>query len=262
MFSQPTIDPIAFHIWRLPVHWYGLMYLMGFIVFSLLGRWRIAHRPGIITVRDLDDMVFFGAIGVVLGGRLGYALFYQSDKYLHHPIELLYVWQGGMSFHGGLIGVIVAMIWFARSRSLDFLDLMDFVAPLVPTGLAFGRLGNFINGELWGRPTDVPWGMHFRDAPGTAARHPSQIYELLLEGVLLFVILWIYSSRPRPRGAVAALFLIGYGCVRFGVEFTREPDSYLGLLWFGLSMGQWLSIPMILLGLWVFWRAHRNAIPS
>ena len=196
----------------------------------------------------MDDALFYAVIGVILGGRLGYVFFYKPDYYLAHPLEIFYVWQGGMSFHGGFIGVLAAMLWFAHKTGKRWLAITDFIAPLVPPGLAAGRLGNFINAELWGRPSDVPWAMVFPNVDGTP-RHPSQLYEFALEGLALFVLLWWFSRRPRALGAVSALFLIGYGMSRFAVEFTREPDSFLGLLALGLTMGQWLSLPMILIGI-------------
>ena len=194
-----------------------------------------------------------GVIGTVVGGRLGYALFYKPEFYLANPLQILYVWQGGMSFHGGLLGVLVSQWWFARSRSKPFWQLMDFIAPCVPLGLASGRVGNFINGELWGRPADpsLPWGMVFRGA-GDLPRHPSQAYQFLLEGLLLFVLLWLYARRPRGLGQVSGAFLIGYGVLRFLAEFFREPDSFLGPLALGMTMGQWLCLPMIAGGLWLF----------
>lgn len=198
----------------------------------------------------LDDVLFYGALGVILGGRLGYVIFYQPSYFLHHPLDIFMTWKGGMSFHGGFLGVLTAMWLFCRSRKLSFLRVMDFIAPLVPLGLGAGRLGNFINGELWGRTTDLPWGMVFQNADALP-RHPSQLYQFGLEGILLFSLLWWFSSKPRPVGAISALFLIGYGVGRFLVEFAREPDSYLGLLSLGLSMGQWLSLPMILIGIWM-----------
>ena len=198
-----------------------------------------------------SDLVFFIVLGVLLGGRVGYVLFYDFGDFLADPISLFKVWQGGMSFHGGLIGVILAMALFARRRNTTFFKVADFVAPLVPIGLGAGRIGNFINGELWGRPTDLPWGMVFRGA-GELPRHPSQLYQFALEGVLLFVLLWWYASRPRARGAVSAMFLVGYGLFRFVAEFAREPDDFLGLLALNLSMGQWLSLPMILGGILLY----------
>lgn len=206
----------------------------------------------------LDDALFFGALGVILGGRLGYVLFYQFNYFMQHPTEIFAVWQGGMSFHGGFLGVLVAMVVFASKYHLRWLAIMDFVAPLVPIGLGAGRLGNFINGELWGRVTNAEWGMVFPKVD-TMLRHPSQLYEFFLEGIVLFLILWIYSAKPRATGAISALFLIGYGSFRFLVEFTREPDDYLGLLSLGLSMGQWLSLPMIVLGVVMFAVVNRKS---
>ena len=263
MLTYPHFNPIALQLGPLAVRWYGLMYVVGFIAVLVLGRYRIRQRPGLVSARDLDDLLFFGMRGVVLGGRLGYVLFYQPIHYLDNPLAVFKVWEGGMSFHGGLIGVLIAMAWFARSRGKSFWDVTDFIAPLVPLGLAAGRAGNFINGELWGRPTDVPWGMVF---PGTGdsvptPRHPSQLYELALEGVALFLLLWFYSAKPRPRAAVSALFLIGYGCARFAVELTREPDRFLGFLALGLTMGQWLSLPMIVAGIGIWAYALRRSRP-
>lgn len=252
MFVHPQFDPIAIHLGSFGIHWYGLMYLTGFLAFLALGRWQIKYRSWHgWTVEMLDDALFFGALGVILGGRIGYVLFYQFSYFMQHPMETFAVWQGGMSFHGGFLGVLVAMLFFARKYHLKWLAIMDFVAPLVPIGLGAGRMGNFINGELWGRVTNAEWGMIFPKVD-TLLRHPSQLYEFFLEGIVLFLILWIYSAKPRATGAISALFLIGYGSFRFLVEFTREPDDYLGLLSMGLSMGQWLSLPMIVLGLVMF----------
>jgi phosphatidylglycerol:prolipoprotein diacylglycerol transferase len=202
---------------------------------------------------------------VVLGGRIGYCLFYKPGYYAAHPLEILAVWQGGMSFHGGMLGVILAMVGFARSRGRDWLEVTDLIAPCVPTGLASGRLGNFINGELWGRPADpsLPWAMVFPQSGTDIARHPSQLYQFLLEGLLLFVLLWLYARRPRAVGQVSGAFLFGYGVFRFTAEYFREPDSYLGLLALGMSMGQWLCVPMILAGaaLW-WWAGQRGAVPG
>jgi phosphatidylglycerol:prolipoprotein diacylglycerol transferase len=210
---------------------------------------RIARATsGRVTISTLDDLLFFCVLGVVLGGRLGYVAFYKPAYYFSHPLEIFAVWQGGMSFHGGFLGVLLALWWVARKHGLRWLELTDFFAPLAPLALAAGRLGNFINGELPGRVTELPWGMLFRGA-GPLPRHPSQLYQFALEGVLLFVILWIYSAKPRPIGAVAGAFFLGYGVFRFSVEYFREPDDFLGLLALNLSMGQWLSAPMILLGI-------------
>ena len=253
MLHYPHFNPIALQIGPLAIHWYGLMYLLGFGLAYLLGRWRITHgHTTFLTVRDLEDLIFYSVLGVVLGGRLGYVLFYQPGHYLSHPMDIIRVWDGGMSFHGGLLGVILVMLWIARKKQVTLFTLSDFVAPLIPLGLAAGRLGNFINGELWGRPTTLPWGMIFPGAGDNVPRHPSQLYELGLEGLALFAIMWVFSSKPRPVGQISGLFLIGYGAFRFLVEFTREPDDFLGLLKFGLSMGQWLSLPMIVIGLAIF----------
>jgi phosphatidylglycerol:prolipoprotein diacylglycerol transferase len=249
MFVHPQFDPIALQLGPVALRWYGLMYLLGFGLIWLAGRYRIDRNPdGVWTRNDLDDALFFGILGTILGGRLGYVLFYKFGDYLVAPWKVFYVWEGGMSFHGGFLGVVIAMIWFARSRRQDWLRITDFIAPLVPLALAAGRMGNFINAELWGRPTNVPWAMVFPNVDNVA-RHPSQLYEFALEGVALFLILWLFTLKPRPRGAASGLFLIGYGVFRFGVEYTREPDGFLGLLALGLSMGQWLSLPMIIAGL-------------
>ncbi len=250
MLTHPQFDPVALHLGPFGIHWYGLMYLLGFIVFIWLGRKRlqVLNRPG-WDDKFLDDLLFYGVLGVVLGGRLGEVLFYNPGYYFSHPLKILAVWEGGMSFHGGFLGVLAAMLLFAHRRKLQWLSLMDFIAPLVPPGLAFGRLGNFINGELWGRPTDMPWGMVFPQVD-SIPRHPSQLYEFALEGVALFALLWWYSRKGQPVGSVSGLFLIGYGSFRFLGEFTRNPDDGIfGLMTFGISMGQWLSLPMVLAGI-------------
>lgn len=268
MLIHPVIDPVALQWGPLSVHWYGLTYLAAFGLFLLLGWQRLQH-PTFASLQgdqawhrqDVEDILFMGVMGVVLGGRIGYCLFYKPEYYLANPLEIFAVWQGGMSFHGGLLGVIVAMAWFARSRHRPFLQVMDFVAPCVPTGLAAGRVGNFINGELWGRIADpeLPWGMVFRGA-GDLPRHPSQVYQFLLEGLLLFVLLWLYARKDRPQGHVSGAFLIGYGVLRFTAEFFREPDAHLGLLSLGMSMGQWLCVPMVLVGV-LLMRMPRRADP-
>jgi phosphatidylglycerol:prolipoprotein diacylglycerol transferase len=257
MLVHPNFDPVAFSIGPLAVRWYGLMYLLGFGLAWWLGLRRIGQGRAPIDRRQFDDLIFYAVLGVILGGRLGYVLFYKPGYYASHPLEIPAVWQGGMSFHGGMLGVIAAMWLAARKQKVDFLRLTDFVAPLCPLGLAAGRMGNFINGELWGRPTDLPWGMVFRNAGGVP-RHPSQLYEFALEGVTLFVLLWWFSSKPRMRGEVSALFLIGYGCLRFVAEFAREPDSFLGILALGMTMGQWLCVPMIAGGIALFAWARRR----
>jgi phosphatidylglycerol:prolipoprotein diacylglycerol transferase len=258
MLVHPNFDPVALQIGPLAIRWYGLMYLVGFATAYGLGRLRIAAGKSVrVTVQALDDLLFFGVLGVILGGRLGYVLFYKPGYYLQHPAEIVAVWQGGMAFHGGFLGVLVAVWWVARKHRLGWLEVTDFLAPLAPLAFAAGRLGNFINGELWGRVTGVSWGMVFRGA-GPDPRHPSQLYQFALEGVALFVILWLYSSRPRPTGAVSGAFLVGYGAFRFVAEYFREPDDFLGLLALNLSMGQWLSLPMILAGVGLLTWARRK----
>lgn len=251
MLIHPQFDPVALSAGPIAVRWYGLMYLVGFALFWLLGRYRTKETWRRISEADLENMLFYGVFGVILGGRLGYCLFYQPDYYLSHPMSLFAVWEGGMSAHGGIIGVIIVMIVFARMKKLSFLTVSDFVVPLVPLGLMFGRIGNFINGELWGRPASetLPWAMIFPQSGDALARHPSQLYEALGEGLLLFLLLWIVSKKPRPAGLVSGLFCLGYGTARFVVEFFREPDVFLGLQALGLSRGQWLSLPLIVLGL-------------
>ncbi len=258
MLIHPQFDPVAIHIGSFGIHWYGLMYLTGFIGFLLLGRYQIKHKPWFEwTNTMLDDALFYGALGVILGGRLGYVLFYQASYFLQHPLEIFAVWQGGMSFHGGFLGVLIAMYLFNKKHPQSWLKTMDFIAPLVPIGLGAGRMGNFINGELWGRVTDSSVGIIFPQADNLP-RHASQLYEFALEGVVLFIILWWFSNKQRPTGAISALFLIGYGSFRFLVEYTRQPDDFLGLLKLGLSMGQWLSLPMILVGIWMIRAAYRS----
>jgi phosphatidylglycerol:prolipoprotein diacylglycerol transferase len=290
MFVHPQFDPVAIQLGPLAVRWYGLMYLLAFIQIVILGKFRA--RQNLLTgwhPRDVDDMLFYGVFGTILGGRLGYVLFYKPFYYFAHPAEMLAIWQGGMSFHGGFLGVLIALWLYARNRNKRWLEVTDFVAPLVPLGLAFGRLGNFINGELWGRVTSAtaPWAVYFPQAAaedkawitafpqeaaarglaaiyervGMLPRHPSQLYESALEGLVLFALIWIYARHRRPLGAVSGLFLIGYGSFRFLVEYAREPDSFLGTLALGMSMGQWLSLPMIVIGvlmmLWAYWRAGK-----
>jgi phosphatidylglycerol:prolipoprotein diacylglycerol transferase len=261
MLVHPQFDPVAIHLGPLAVRWYGLMYLVGFALVWAVGRYAIKTRPHAVwTAQDLEDALFYGILGTIIGGRLGYVLFYKFGEYLFEPWRIFFVWEGGMSFHGGFLGVLVAMALFAWQQKLHWLELMDFIAPLVPPGLAFGRLGNFINGELWGRPTDLPWGMVFPKVDNLP-RHPSQLYEFALEGVLLFALLWLYARKPRPVGAVSGLFLIGYGSFRFLGEFTRNPDDGIfGLMTFGISMGQWLSLPMVLAGILLMtWSIRRTA---
>jgi phosphatidylglycerol---prolipoprotein diacylglyceryl transferase len=261
MWTHPQFDPVALSLGPLKVHWYGLMYLLAFGGFLLLARLRVQHHGFAARGwerRDVEDLLFFGVLGVVLGGRLGYVLFYKPGYYAAHPLEALAVWQGGMAFHGGLLGVIMAMALFAWRRQRPFLEVTDLIAPCVPLGLAFGRLGNFINGELWGRAADpsLPWAMVFPQSGTLLLRHPSPLYQFLGEGLLLLALLWLYARRPRGLGQVSGAFLIGYGVLRFLAEYFREPDAFLGLLAANLSMGQWLCLPMILAGATLWWRGR------
>jgi phosphatidylglycerol---prolipoprotein diacylglyceryl transferase len=261
MLQFPNFDPIAIKLGPIAIHWYGLMYLTAFGSAWLLGRWRIKHQKTKMTMRDLEDIIFYGVLAVVAGGRLGYVLFYKPAYYLAHPLEIFYLWEGGMSFHGGLLGVTLMMIWLARSRKYPLLMVSDFVSPLIPLGLAAGRLGNFINGELWGRPSTMPWAMVFPQSGDGVARHPSQLYQLGLEGLALFAIVWWFANKPRPMGQISAVFLMGYGFFRFMAEFAREPDNFLGLLAAGLTMGQWLSLPMIFAGAVLYrWAAKKTNV--
>jgi len=268
----PDIDPVALAIGPLKVRWYGLMYLVGFAAAWWLGRWR-ARRPGSgWREQEVDDLIFYGAIGAVAGGRLGYILFYAFPDWTADPLRIFRIWEGGMSFHGGLLGVLVAVALFARRSGRRFFAATDFLAPLVPIGLGAGRIGNFVNGELWGAPTTLPWGLQLpclrfpehcvglpADALHSVARHPSQLYEAALEGLALFVILWLYSNKPRPTMAVSGLFLVFYGLFRFAVELVRLPDAHIGYLAFGwLTMGQLLTLPMLAAGLLLLWLAHRS----
>jgi len=258
MLYYPHINPIALQLGLIKVHWYGVMYLIGFVAAWLLAIYRSKKPWHHWNKSEIGDLIFYSAIGVIIGGRLGYVFFYDLPNFISHPWMVFKVWQGGMSFHGGLIGVIIALLIYGRRYKKRFFETMDFIAPMVPIGLAAGRLGNFINGYLWGRVTTVPWGMVYPNA-GPLPRHPSEIYEFLLEGVVLFIILWWYSVKPRPRMAVSALFLLGYGCFRFFCEFFRQPDPQLGFIAFGwLTMGELLSIPMILLGIFLIFKAYRK----
>jgi len=265
MLPFPEIDPVALSLGPLKVRWYGLMYLFGFVAAWLLGRHRakrsqkgLAPQPA-WTPQEVDDIITYCVVGLILGARLGYTLFYDFAYFVSHPLDVVMIWRGGMSFHGGLLGLLFAGWLFARRRGKTLGQVADFLAPLAPPGLFFGRMGNFINGELWGRTTDLPWGMVFPGA-GPTPRHPSQLYEALLEGVVLFAVLWVYSSRPRPRTAVIGLFLLLYGTFRFLVEFVREPDAHLGFIAFDwLSMGQLLSLPMVLLGGFLLLRAYAKS---
>jgi phosphatidylglycerol:prolipoprotein diacylglycerol transferase len=260
LLVHPQFDPIALHLGPLSIRWYGLMYVLAFIAVIVLGKWRIRHGFGEgLQERDVDDVLVYGVFGVILGGRLGYVLFYKPHFYLDNPGEILKIWTGGMSFHGGFIGVMVAVALFCWIRKRRWLSMMDLIAPIAPLGLAAGRIGNFINGELPGRPTTLPWGMWFPQTDAQPiARHPSQLYEFGLEGLTLFAILWWYARKPRPAGAVSGAFLVGYGTFRFLVEFTRAPDDFLGLLALGMSMGQWLSLPMVAVGIAMIVWAYRR----
>lgn len=260
MLIHPQFNPVAIAIGPLAIHWYGVMYLLAFLQFWWLGKLRISNGTAKgWRVEALDDLLFYGVLGVIIGGRLGQVLFYEPGYYLSHPFEIFAVWKGGMSFHGGFLGVLMAMIFIAQKYDRAWLDVMDFIAPLVPLGLAAGRIGNFINGELWGRVTDasLPWAMVFPQVD-SLPRHPSQLYQAAGEGVLLFILLWIYSSKPHGRGAVSGAFLIGYGSFRFLAEFFRTPDAGIFGLSYAVSMGQWLSLPMIAAGLFLTARAPRN----
>jgi phosphatidylglycerol:prolipoprotein diacylglycerol transferase len=265
MLVHPQFSPIALQLGPVAIHWYGLTYLVAFGLFLWLAALRVrqAHwAEAGWTRKDVEDLLFYGVLGVVIGGRLGYVLFYKPGYYAANPLEIFAVWKGGMAFHGGLLGVLAAMALFARVRGRRFLQVTDLIAPCVPTGLASGRIGNFINGELWGRAADpgLPWAMVFPQAgPEMIARHPSPLYQFALEGVLLFVLLWIYARKPRGLGQVSGVFLTGYGVSRFIAEYFREPDAFLGLLALGLSMGQWLSVPMVLIGVWL-WQRGRSAV--
>jgi len=289
IFLQATyplinIDPVAVSLGPLDIHWYGIMYLMAFLSFWAIGNRRATRQSWWAwSKQDVSDILFYGMLGVIIGGRIGYMLFYGFDLLIQNPLSIVKIWDGGMSFHGGLLGVVIAMLWFARRTQRSFWQVADFVAPMVPLGLAFGRLGNFVGGELWGRLTDVPWAMIFAKSTGFRAadtqalneawqsgaldhlaRHPSQLYQAGMEGLGLFIILMWYSSKPRPAAAVSGLFLLGYGIFRLGAEFFRQPDEHLGFLamhW--LTMGMLLSLPMIALGLGIIIYAYQtNSSPT
>jgi phosphatidylglycerol:prolipoprotein diacylglycerol transferase len=259
MLIHPQFDPVAIHLGPLAVRWYGLMYLAGFMAFLWLGKWRARVQPWHgITAMDVDDLLFYGVLGVIIGGRLGQVIFYDPAYYAAHPLEILAVWKGGMSFHGGFLGVLLAMLLWGRKRGKAFFQITDFIAPLVPLGLVAGRIGNFINGELWGRVADVslPWAMVFPQVDNLP-RHPSALYQAAGEGLLLFILLWIFSARQRARGAISGLFLVGYGVLRSAAEFFREPDAGIFGHSYTISMGQWLSLPMIVIGLWLLLRKNK-----
>ena len=250
MLIHPQIDPVAINLGLLKIHWYGLMYFFSFMLFLLIGKKRL-QKSKFLNLQIFDDIFFYGALGVILGGRFGYILFYQPTFYFNNPEEILFVWKGGMSFHGGLIGVILSIFFVGKKHRIAWLKLTDFIAPFVPIGLGLGRLGNFINQELWGKPSSLPWSVVFPKIDNLS-RHPSQFYEFFLEGVILFIILKFYSKRESPTGKVSGVFLIFYSLFRFIAEFFREPDSFLGFLFFHLTMGQILCIPMLIAGLILF----------
>ena len=259
MIAYPEIDPVAVAIGPLKVHWYGLTYLAGLAFAWWLAQRRSQRDWSPVARAQVDDIIFYAALGIVLGGRLGYVLFYGWDRLIEDPLWLFQVWEGGMAFHGGLLGVIVALWLFARQRGIGFGPLMDFIAPLAPVGLALGRLGNFIGQELWGRAADVPWAMVFPNDPLRIPRHPSQLYQFALEGCLLFVVVLLFSRRQRPTWSVAGLFLLGYGLLRFTAEFFRQPDAHIGFQAFGwLTRGQLLCLPMIAIGLGLIIWAYRG----
>lgn len=262
MMIFPHIDPVAFSIGPLQVHWYGLMYLVGFCLAWLLALWRVKHYRLDWTTEQISDLIFLAALGVIIGGRLGYALFYNLPHTLNSPLNIFKIWEGGMSFHGGLLGVAMALWYFTYKTKKPFLQVADFIAPLVPLGLAAGRIGNFINGELWGRVTDMPWGMVFPQAD-MQPRHPSQLYEFGLEGIGLCILIWWYAAKPRPAGCVSGVFLMGYAVSRIIVECFREPDMQLGFIAFNwLTMGQLLSIPMFLAGILLWWYKRNENVPA
>jgi len=261
MLTFPNIDPIAFSLGPIKVHWYGLMYLFGFASAWVLANFRVKNYHLNWSKEEISDLIFFIALGTIIGGRLGYMLFYNFDQLISNPISTFKIQEGGMSFHGGLLGVFTALIFFTKKFKRPFLQVADFCIPLVPLGLLAGRAGNFINGELWGRITDMPWGMVF-PAADMNPRHPSQLYEMGLEGIGLFILVWWYANKPRPAGCVAAIFLIGYAICRIIVECFREPDLQIGFIAFDwLTMGQLLSIPMLIVGLILWWTKRNENVP-
>lgn len=260
MLAYPQIDPVAITVGVIKIHWYSVMYVLGFLAVWWLGKKRADNDYSVIKPKDMEDLVYVGAMGLILGGRMGYVLFYNFAEFLDNPLLIFNVLQGGMSFHGGMIGIFLAMSGFAKKQQTTVFALTDILAPLTPIGLGLGRLGNFINAELWGRTSDVPWAMVFPQA-GSLARHPSQLYEAALEGVVLFIIMWMYTNKQRPIKAATGLALFLYGCFRFFVEFFRLPDAHLGYLalnW--LTMGQILSIPMIFIGAFLFTYAYKKIL--
>lgn len=257
MIPYPNIDPVAFQLGPFKVYWYGLMYLFGFTICWYITTLRVKHSDRGFTAEQVSDILFYVALGVIIGGRLGYCLLYNLPDTLHNPLHIFTVWKGGMAFHGGLVGVLIAVWLYGRKVNKTFLQITDLIAPAIPIGFALGRIGNFINGELWGRVTDMPWGMI--PPGGDLPRHPSQLYESFLEGVVMFTILWIYSSKPRPTGAVSGLFLVLYGAFRIFIEFFRMPDVQIGYIAFGwLTEGQLLSLPMVIIGLIMMKCAYRG----
>lgn len=258
MFTYPNINPIALELGPIKIHWYGLMYVTGFFLAWLLGCWRARQPNSGWNKEQVGDLIFYGAVGLIIGARLGYILFYDFADLIANPLIIFKIWQGGMSFHGGLVGVVIAMLLFGRKFDKDFFTVADFIVPFLPLGLAAGRLGNFINGELWGRVTTVSWAMVFPHVD-LQPRHPSQIYEMLGEGIFLFIILWFFSWKPKPKMAVSGLFLLAYGIIRISLEFFRQPDPQLGFISLGwMTMGQLLSLPMIIFGISFLYIAYRR----
>ena len=260
MITYPNIDPVALDLGIIKIHWYGISYVVGILGAWLLLRYRAKADHWQFDDEQVSDLIFYAMLGIIIGGRLGSVLFYNFSYYIQHPIEIFYIHQGGMAFHGGLIGVITAVWLYSKKINTPFFNVTDFIAPVVPIGLGCGRIGNFINGELWGSPSNVAWAMVFPDpAAGGVARHPSQLYEAFLEGLVLFIILWLYSAKPRPMMSISGLFLLFYGLFRFAVEFVRMPDSHIGYLAFEwLTMGQLLSLPMVIFGMILLWLAYRS----
>lgn len=258
MLIHPTIDPVIMQLGPIKVHWYGVMYLLAFGIAWILGQWRAKHSSGQWSKQAVSDLIFYCVVGVVVGGRVGYMLFYSLPSFIENPLNIIKIWQGGMSFHGGLVGVLISMWLFARRNHKSFFEVSDFTAPLVPLGIAAGRIGNFINSELWGKVTAVPWGVVFPEVDNLP-RHPSQLYEFFFEGIILFIIVWLFSAKPRPRMAVSGLFAACYGIFRFILEFYRLPDVQIGYLaWNWLTMGQLLSLPLIIVGVVMIYLSYRK----